>query len=165
MSKPPVMNLNALSGRIEVAHGDRFACRLIDVARPQGATKLGCNVTIVPPGKRAFPYPFHHANEELFVIRSGHGTLRRPGGEQAIGPGDLSCSVAGAEGAHQPIDTETEDLRDLAVSSRFDPEIAEYPDGQQYAAIAGRLPGQPRHLAQFGVVAMKGASVDCWEGE
>ena len=32
------------------------------------AQKLGASVDIVPAGKRSCPYPFHYAQEEMFVV-------------------------------------------------------------------------------------------------
>src|SRR5438309_5480610 len=40
------------------------------------AKKLGATVEIVAPGKRICPYHLHHAQEEMFVILEGSGTLR-----------------------------------------------------------------------------------------
>lgn len=40
------------------------------------AHKLGASVDVVAPGKRSCPYHFHHAQEEMFVIIEGEGSLR-----------------------------------------------------------------------------------------
>src|ERR1035437_6755484 len=40
------------------------------------ARKLGASIDTVPPGKRSCPYHFHHAQEEMFVVIDGSGTLR-----------------------------------------------------------------------------------------
>jgi uncharacterized cupin superfamily protein len=45
-----------------------FEARLGDIGRRLGAQKLGYNLTVVPPGKRAFPFHNHHINEEMFVV-------------------------------------------------------------------------------------------------
>ena len=39
-----------------LSHGDRFAARIAPVAARIGARRLGYNVTVVAPGKRAFPF-------------------------------------------------------------------------------------------------------------
>ncbi len=52
------------------------------VAGPREGTvakKLGAGFDIVPPGKRSCPYHFHYAQEEMFVILEGEGTLRVAG--------------------------------------------------------------------------------------
>jgi hypothetical protein len=38
-----------------------------------GLTKLGVNVTAVKPGKTAYPFHSHRANDELFLILAGSG--------------------------------------------------------------------------------------------
>ncbi len=43
------------------------------------AKKLGAAVDWVPPGKATCPYHFHYAQEEMFVILEGSGTLRVAG--------------------------------------------------------------------------------------
>ena len=40
----------------------------VRLARGTAAKKLGMSVDIVPPGKRACPYHFHYAEEELSLI-------------------------------------------------------------------------------------------------
>lgn len=45
---------------------ERYGGRRAPVSRQLGARKLGYNVTIIAPGKRAFPRHNHHVNEEMF---------------------------------------------------------------------------------------------------
>ncbi|MGH8630647.1 MAG: cupin domain-containing protein, partial [Burkholderiales bacterium] len=42
-----------------------------------------------PPGKRAFPFHSDHANEEMFFILEGGGTLRYGHEEQRLRKGDV----------------------------------------------------------------------------
>jgi uncharacterized cupin superfamily protein len=42
------------------------------------ATKLGAGFDVLAPGKIACPYHYHLAQEEMFVILEGEGTLRVP---------------------------------------------------------------------------------------
>ncbi|WP_442800460.1 cupin domain-containing protein [Sphingopyxis sp. 113P3] len=54
----------------------------------------------MPPGKRAWPFHGHHANEELFVILSGSGRLRYSDGDHALRAGDVAlCPASGAASA------------------------------------------------------------------
>ena len=46
------------------------------VSRQMGATKLGFNITVIPPGKRAYPFHNHQINEEMFFILEGAGSIR-----------------------------------------------------------------------------------------
>ena len=165
MDKARVINLNQLHDGESYEHDGRFACRVFPVASRLGAQKLGYNVTVIPPGKKAFPYHFHHTNEEMFLILSGTGEFRWPGGAHPLEPMDLVCCPPGEDSAHQFINTGTADLSYLAVSTLLDPEVVEYPDSGKYVAVAGRPPGGKRADAEFGVVAFKKDEVDYWAGE
>ena len=41
-----------------------------------GAKDLGYSYDVVPPGKSSCPFHSHRANEEMFFIVAGTGTLR-----------------------------------------------------------------------------------------
>jgi uncharacterized cupin superfamily protein len=165
MDKPRIVNLNELPEAKEHGHDGRFAVRFAPVAAALGARKLGYNVTEVPPGKKSFPYHFHYANEEMFLILSGQGELRWPGGTRPVKPMDLVACPPGADGAHQFINNGNEPLRYLAVSTVEDPEVVDYPDSGKYGAVAGRPIGGMRADAKFGVIAFKKDGVDYWAGE
>src|SRR5262245_60863884 len=59
----PILNVDALEYR-PWGHGERFAAHIGDIGAKIGAQKLGYNVTVVPPGKRAYPAHSHRVNEE-----------------------------------------------------------------------------------------------------
>ena len=83
----------------------------------------------IPPGKSAYPYHYHHKNEEVFYILSGAGTLRTPAGERRVAAGELLFFPTGPEGAHKLTNTsETEMLVYLDFAAVQDVDIAEYPD-------------------------------------
>jgi uncharacterized cupin superfamily protein len=165
MDKPRVMNLNELPEPQGEPHHERFATRHVLVGTPLGAQKLGYNLTEIPPGKKAFPYHFHHVNEEMFLVLSGTGELRWPGGTHPLKPMDLVCCPPGPDGAHQFINNGKEPFRYLALSTMQDPEVVEYPDSGKYGVVAGRPRGGTRADAAFGVIAFKKDEVDYWEGE
>jgi hypothetical protein len=58
---------------------EKFSAQVGDVGRRLGAQKLGCNLTVVPPGKRAWPFHNHRVNEEMFVVLEGEGEADRCG--------------------------------------------------------------------------------------
>lgn len=83
----------------------------------------------IPPKKSAYPYHFHHCNEETFYILSGQGILKTPEGERTVSPGELLFFPAGPEGAHKLTNSsETENLVYLDFDAVHDIDIAEYPD-------------------------------------
>lgn len=102
-----------------------------------GAQKLGYNVTVVPPGKRAFPFHNHRVNEEMFFILEGEGEVRIGAETFKIKKGDFIANPAGgAESAHQIVNTSEKELKYLAVSTRLSPEIADYPDTKKFGILA-----------------------------
>jgi len=124
------------------------------------AKKLGASVDIVAPGKRSCPYHFHHAQEEMFIVLEGSGTLRVAGEMLPIRSGDVMFIPAGPEYPHQIINTSDQPLKYLSVSTRESPEFCEYPDSGKYAAFATSASGKRIHVVQRAE-----QSVDYWDGE
>ncbi|MFK3971876.1 cupin domain-containing protein [Pseudomonas sp. NPDC087358] len=124
------------------------------------AQKLGASVDIVAPGKRSCPYHFHHAQEEMFVVLEGHGTLRVAGQLLAIKSGDVLFIPPGPQYPHQIINTSDAPLKYLSISTRETPEVCEYPDSGKYEATV-TING----ARAFTAVQRTQASVDYWEGE
>ena len=126
-----------------------------------GLQKLGVSVIQVAPGRSAYPFHSHRANDELFFMLSGRGELRLGQARHAVQAGDLvGCPAGGPDSAHQLVNSGTEPLRDLAVSTQIDPEICEYPDSGKAGACAGDdEPGELMHLTRYG------QALDDWDGE
>ena len=61
------------------------------------ARKLGAGVDVLAPGKRSCPYHLHHAQEEMFVILEGQGTLRVVGEMVSVRAGDVVFILSGPE--------------------------------------------------------------------
>ena len=124
------------------------------------AVKLGAGFDILAPGKRSCPYHFHHAQEEMFVVLKGSGTLRVAGEMLPIREGDVVFIPPGPEYPHQIINSSGAPLTYLSVSTRETPEIVEYPDSGKYLAMAG-----PSGAAGFDAIQRSAASLDYWDGE
>ena len=143
-------------------HGDQFEASGAQVSRRIGGSKLGYGVTVVPPGKRAWPYHNHHANEEMFFVLSGTGKVRLGADEYAIRAGDFIAAPAGGRAtAHQIINDSDAELRYISVSTMIRPEIVEYPDSNKYAATSVH-PGEEAGFRHLGVLT---PSVDYWHDE
>lgn len=151
----------------DLRHGERFEAQLAPVAPAIGARKLGYNVTVVQPGKRAFPFHNHHANEEMFFILEGEGTLRFGTAEYAVRKGHfIGCPCGGPDVAHQLVNTGSGELRYLAVSTMIDTDVFQYPDSGKFGAVGGRVPGRPLAEATFaGKFVPEDAGVEYWHGE
>jgi uncharacterized cupin superfamily protein len=130
------------------------------LARGTAARKLGASVDVLEPGKRGCPYHLHHAQEEMFIILEGAGTLRVAGEYLPIKAGDVIFIPCGPEYPHQIINTSDAHLKYLSISTRETPEIAEYPDSDKYLAYSSI-----EQDTRFHVIDRKGRDVDYWDGE
>ena len=98
--------------------------------------KLEVYFYTIPPGKTNFPYHYHTANEEVFYIMSGQGTLRTPEGEKIVSEGDVIVFPANENGAHQLINASDAPLVYLEVKTSTVPEICVQPDSEKVVLVA-----------------------------
>lgn len=162
----PIVNIEDLEFSRELSHGDRFGAKVAPVSPRVGAVKLAYNVTVVAPGKRAFPFHNHHVNEELFFILEGSGTLRFGEDEHPVRQGDfIACPPGGTEVAHQLINTGEGELRYLALSTTIDTDVFQYPDSGKFGVVAGRVPGTRPHEAPFSGFYEEDTRIGYWDGE
>ncbi len=124
------------------------------------ARKMGCGIDIVLPGKMSCPYHFHHAQEEMFVVLEGNGTLRVAGERLPITAGDVIFIPAGPEYPHHIINTSDAPLKYLSLSTKEYPEVCEYPDSGKLMAFSWK-DGQ----STLRGIHHKSTSVDYWESE
>lgn len=161
----PVLHPHDLEWR-DHAQGERYQARFAPVAGPLGLTALGGRLVELPPGKRAWPFHHHHANEELVVILSGRGVWRYGDARHEVAAGDLLGAPAGGpETAHQLINEGTEPLRYLAVSTMIAPDVMGYPDSGKFVVMAGAAPGGSKARRTFEHVGRLADGVDYWAGE
>jgi uncharacterized cupin superfamily protein len=161
----PVVNIADVPLR-QSTHGASFAAQLGRIGPLIGAQKIGCQLHIVPAGKKAFPRHAHHANEEMMLILSGQGAYRVGDETFPVRAGDVIAAPAGeASSAHQLSNTGTEDLRYLCFSTRFDPDVVEYPDSGKFG-VASMVPeGKGLTSAQLAYVGRLDSAVNYWDGE
>jgi uncharacterized cupin superfamily protein len=140
----PILNV-AAAAEISLASGTRFEARMRRLAQPLGAKRIGSNLTRVPPGKAAFPFHHHHANEEHFFVISGTGVLRHGDEWFEVAPHDyIYCAPGAADLAHQLINTGDEDLVYLAISTLQAPEVVGYPDSAKTGVTVLTADDQPQ---------------------
>ncbi len=153
----PVLNLDQVQLRgLDAADGGRspdvppgYDVRWGEIASRIGARKLGYNLTVVAPGMRNCPFHSHRAEEEMFLVLEGTGELRYGEARYPLRAGDvIACPTGGPESAHQIINTGNSELRYLAVSTRSEAEVCEYPDSGKIGAYAGHGPARLRHLTR-----------------
>ena len=97
MRPPNVTNEEDL-GWAEHSHGERFGYRRKSLSSATGGRRLGCSLYEVAPGRRAWPYHYHGANEEAIYVLEGSGTLRVGGEKVSLERGDYAALPAGAGG-------------------------------------------------------------------
>jgi uncharacterized cupin superfamily protein len=117
-------------------NGKSFQAKVGRAGPILGLSAIGCTVTVLPPGKRAYPFHRHHVGSELFYILSGSGEVRLDDEAKPVRAGDLIGNPPGAE-AHQIVNTGTGELRYLAFSDIGSVDVIEYPDSGKIAAAAG----------------------------
>jgi uncharacterized cupin superfamily protein len=130
------------------------------LASGTAAQKLGASIDIVAPGKCSCPYHFHYAQEEMFVILDGEGTLRVAGELLPIRGGDVIFIPPGPQYPHQIVNSSEAPLKYLSISTRDDPEVVEYPDSGKYQAIVRGARG-----GLFTAIQRKENSLDYWDAE
>lgn len=136
--------------------GGRFASDGARLGPLVGAKDLGYSYDVVPPGKCACPFHSHRAEEEMFFVVRGEGTLRYGGDTRKIRAGDvICCPTGGPETAHQIVNDSDAPLAYLSISTRMPAEVCEYPDSGKVGAFGPGL----RHMTRAG------DAVDYWTDE
>ncbi len=86
----------------------------------------------IPPEKAAYPYHFHHNNEETFYIISGEGILKTPEGERTVSAGQLLFFPRGEAGAHKLTNSsDSENLIYIDFDAVHEVDITVYPDSDK----------------------------------
>jgi uncharacterized cupin superfamily protein len=130
------------------------------LAEGTAAQKLGASISILAPGKRGCPYHRHHAQEEMFVIIEGSGTLRVAGEMLPLKAGDVIFTPTGSDYPHQMINTSDAPLKYLSISTMEPTDICEYPDSGKFMAE-----GSLDRATPFAVIGRSEPSLDYWDGE
>jgi uncharacterized cupin superfamily protein len=171
MTKPPIMNIADIQLRespVPLPPGleKKFGGAKMGLIAPLlGAQKLGYNLTVVPPGRRAFPFHSHRVNEEMFFVLEGTGEIRIGSEMFPVRKGDvIACPPGGPETAHQIVNTGDTELRYLAVSTKITPEIAEYPDSNKFGVLA-EYAGEGNERKVFRFLGRADASLGYYDGE
>ena len=142
-----VINLDNLQLE-HFAKGDKYESSSVRIAPLLGGKELGYSYDVVPPGKRACPFHSHRAEEEMFFIVRGTGTLRYGSEERKIRAGDvICCPTGGPETAHQIVNDSDAELAYLSVSTMMPAEVCEYPDSRKIGSYGD---GGLRHMTRVG---------------
>ena len=137
-----------------------FRARRARVGRQLRSERIGASVWELPPGEAAYPYHYHHVEEEMIFVLRGAVSLRTPDGWRELSEGEIVSFPRGEGGAHQLVNRGAEPARLLAVSTNGTPDIVIYPD-------SGKLGANERLPEGGGLqeVYRRAEAVDYWDGE
>ena len=131
------MNLNKIFDP-NVKHKHSFEFKTCDITNPHisGEGKLWVSFYVLEPGKVNYPYHYHSAQEEVFYIISGNGTLKTSKGEKEIKEGDVIIMPPNENGAHQIKNTSEKPLVYLDIDAINSPEVIFYPELEKIMVMA-----------------------------
>ena len=89
---------------------------------------------------------------------AGRLTLRHPGGEEELEPGEVVCFPVGPEGAHKLTNKSDATVRVLMLSTLVEPSVAVYPDSDKIGVWPD--PDRRDHI-----LVRRESGVDYWDGE
>jgi uncharacterized cupin superfamily protein len=118
-----------------------------------GAKHMQLDIRSLDPGRFSFPYHFHRAAEEAFVILSGSATLRSPEGFRTLEAGELVFIEEGPAGAHQLYNHTGAPCVYVDIRTTTGIDVTEYPD-------TGKV-----NILPFMEVFEAGSKVDYFKGE
>ena len=95
------------------------------LGRPAGLKRIGVNLGRVPPGKEAFVYHRHHAEEEWVYILAGEGVCDIEDVKTNVAKGDFIAFPAGV--AHNILNTGDTDLVYIMGGEQTPVEVADFP--------------------------------------
>ena len=97
-----------------------------------GGHPFDLQIRRVPPGAAVCPLHLHCAQWELFVVRSGVGTVRADGQRHTVTAGDVFVHPPHAP--HQLINTGAEDLDVLIIADNPPFDLCYYPDSDKWGS-------------------------------
>ncbi len=168
----PIVNIEAVLGdpAFTKTNGPRghFEAQLGYIGKALGTKNIGITATVVPAGKRAWPRHYHYANDELFIVLAGTGTLHYGDDQYPLRAGDVVNIEAGTCIPFQIENTSTGELRYLALSTLKHPDVFVYPDSDKIGFTAGGPPmreAQNPDRGKLGRYIRADMEVDYWDGE
>src|SRR4030095_16376507 len=121
--KLPALDPTSVSPRSSSGYPEPFRSRVLPrekraLGDAMGLTKIGVNVTTLPPGKESSMRHFHTREDELVFVLEGEVVLRTDEGEQILVSGTCAGFPAGARNGHQLVNRSDHPARYLEISNR-----------------------------------------------
>ena len=147
MERPPRL-VHVTDG---IRHEIRPGAVDVDLGTPAGSERTGVSQVTLEPGKDGYPPHCHSAEEEIFVILAGSGTLLLGDEEAAVRPGHVVARPPGTRVAHS-FRAGDKGMTYLAYGTREPNDIAYYPRSNKI------------YFRGVGVMARL-ERLDYWDGE
>ena len=132
LARPPIDAIEVSPREKSSFYPDIFAARVAGRRKRQlgdhfGLSRIGVNLTILPPGVQSALLHRHDRQDEFVYIVSGTPTLRTGEAEYALAPG--MCIGFPADGAsHHLINRSDDEVSYLEIGNRDSEDSAEYPE-------------------------------------
>src|SRR5262245_26303658 len=131
--KPPALDPSSMPPRSTSGYPEPFRSRVLPrekraLGDALGLTKIGVNLTTLPPGKESSMRHFHTHEDEMVFVLEGEIVLRTDEGEQLLTAGMCAGFPAGTKNGHQLVNRSDRPVRYLEISNRDAEDTAEYPD-------------------------------------
>src|SRR5829696_6274091 len=131
--KPPALDPAVLEPRTRSGYPEPFRSRVLPrekraLGDALGLTRIGVNLTTLPPGKESSMRHFHTREDELVFVVEGEVVLRTDEGEQILTAGMCAGFPAGSRDGHQLVNRSDRPARYLEISNRDLADTAAYPD-------------------------------------
>ena len=131
--KLPALDPAALAPRAGSSLPEHFRVRMFPretraLGTALGLTKLGINLTVLPPGKESSLRHFHTHEDEFVFLLEGELVLRSDESEQVLTAGMCAGFAGGIASAHQFVNRGQASAIYLELSNRDRADRAEYPD-------------------------------------
>jgi uncharacterized cupin superfamily protein len=131
--KLPALDPTTVSPRNGSGYPEPYRSRVLPrekraVGDALGLTKIGMNLTTLPPGKESSMRHAHTREDELVFVLEGEVVLVTDAGEQVLRAGTCAGFPAGSKDAHQLVNRGDRPARYLEISNRDPEDRAEYPD-------------------------------------
>src|SRR5687768_2161744 len=131
--KLPALDPALVSPRSTSGYPEPFRARVLPrekraLGDALGLTKIGVNLTTLPPGKESSMRHFHTHEDELVYVLEGEVVLRTDESEQVLTAGTCAGFPAGSRNGHQLVNRSDRPARYLEISNRDEEDSAEYPD-------------------------------------
>ena len=110
------------------AAGATAAGATAEVGPRLGAERLDGTLIDLDPGERSEPYHYLYGQEAWLLVLSGTPTLRHPGGDDRLEPGDIVCLPDGPAGARRLSNAGASAAHVLLLSTTGLPATVHYPD-------------------------------------